>query len=86
MPRSALMGVRPQRRFRLPRRQQVPQEDRHRLHDLAARPDYLVRLMGIASGHETSRPRHHEPGQIAFLFLIRFDHADKLAPVTETLP
>jgi hypothetical protein len=40
--------------------------------------------MGIAGGHETARPRHHEPRQIASLFLIRFDHADKLALVTET--
>jgi hypothetical protein len=66
--------------------QQVPQENRHRLDDLAAGPDYLIGLMGIAGGHETARPGHHEPGQIAFLFLIRFDHADKLAPVTETSP
>ena len=78
--------VRPQRRFRLPRRQQVPQENRHRLHDLAAGPDDPIRLTGIAGGHETARPRHHEPRQIASLFLIRFDHADKLAPVTENPP
>jgi hypothetical protein len=78
--------VRPQRRFRLPRRQQVPQENRHRLHNLAARPDYLIGLMGIAGGHETARPRHHEPRQITSLFLIRFDHADKLAPITENTP
>ena len=78
--------VRPQRRFRLPRRQQVPQENRHRLHDLAAGADDAIRLMGIARGHETARPRHHEPRQIASLFLIRFDHADKLAAITENTP
>jgi hypothetical protein len=41
--------------------------------------------MGIAGGHEPARPRHYEPRQIASLFLIRFDHADKLAPVTENM-
>ncbi len=72
--------------FRLARRQQVPQENRHRLHDLAAGADHSIRLTGIASGHETARPRHHEPRQVASLFLIRFDHADKLASVTENPP
>ena len=71
---------------RLPRRQQVPQENRHRPHDLAAGADDAIRLTGIARGHETARPRHHEPRQIASLFLIRFDHADKLAPMTENTP
>jgi hypothetical protein len=42
--------------------------------------------MDIAGGHETARPRHHEPGQIASLFLIRFDHADKLASIAENTP
>ena len=78
--------VRPQRQFRLPRRQQVPQENRHRLHNLAAGPHDAIRLMGISGGHETARPRHHEPRQVASLFLIRFDHADKLASVTENPP
>ena len=45
-----------------------------------------ARLEDIAGGHETARPRHHEPRQVASLFLIRFDHADKLAPVTEKPP
>jgi hypothetical protein len=70
---------------RLPRRQQVPQENRHRLHDVAAATHDAIRLTGIAGGHETARPHHHEPGQIVSLFLIRFDHADKLAPITENL-
>jgi len=48
----------------------MPRENRHRLHDLAAGPGYLIGLMGIAGGHETARPRHHEPRQIASLFLI----------------
>ena len=42
--------------------------------------------MDIAGGHETACPRHHEPGQIASPFLIRFDHADKLASITENPP
>jgi hypothetical protein len=44
---------------------------------------HLIRLTGITGGHETARPRHHQPGQIASVFLIRFDYADKLALVTE---
>ena len=71
--------IRPQRRFRLPRRQQIPQESRYRLCDYAVGPGNPIRLMDIAGGDETSCPRHHEPGQIASLFLIRIDHADKLA-------
>jgi hypothetical protein len=39
--------------------------------------------MGIAGGHETACTRHYEPGQIASLFLIWFDHPDKLAPISE---
>jgi hypothetical protein len=75
-----------QRRSRPPGRQQIPQEHRHRLHDPAARPDHPIWLMGIARGHETPRPRHHEPRQVTPLLFPRFDHADKLAPATENPP
>jgi hypothetical protein len=63
-----------------------PAENRHRLHDLAARADHAIRLTNIAGRHEVARPRHHELGQVASLFLIRFDHVDKLALVTENPP
>ena len=63
-----------------------PAENRHRPHDLAARADDAIRLSGVPRGHETACPRHHEPRQIASLFLIRFDHADKLAAMTENTP
>ena len=48
--------------------------------------DHAVRLTVIARGHEPACPRHHEPGQIASLFIPRFDHADKLASLTENAP
>jgi hypothetical protein len=64
----------------------IQQEHRHRLRDIAVRPDHTVRLTVIARGHQPARSRHHEPGQVAFLFIPRFDHADKLARLTENAP
>ena len=63
-PPQQVTRIRPQRRSRPPGRQQIPQEHRHRLHDPAVRPDHPIWLMGIARGHETARPRHHEPRQV----------------------
>jgi hypothetical protein len=75
-----------QRRRRLPGRQQIAQKHTNWLRDLAVRPNDTVRLTIIARGHEPTRPRHHEPGQIAPLFLPRFDHADKVAVLTKNVP
>ncbi len=73
------IGLLTQRRRRLPRRQQVRQEHRHRLRDITIRPGDTVGLTVIARGHEPPGPRHDEPGKIPSPFFSRFDHADKLA-------
>jgi transposase len=85
-PPQQVTRIRPQRRSRPSRRQQVPQEHRHRLHDHAIRPDHPERPNGISRGHDTARPRHHEPRQVPPLLFPRFTHADKLAPATSNMP
>ena len=78
--------VRPQRRFRLPPTPAGPAGKPNTGSTTSRPPGPTTRYgsMRIARGHETARPRHQraapDPRPCSS---IRFDHADKLAPITE---